>query len=146
MTTINNSTPTLYQFSAPANTVKCQEESVIAAEYTGGTEQNYISVMRAAGSPVKYMHVLTYDGSQWRSASDFDLCGRLYVSGTSGDALQPSGINFENPLDVGTAISLPNLTAGSFVPFWLKNEVPANTPNQSNNTSELAFRFLSPTP
>jgi hypothetical protein len=144
VSTINNSTPTIYQFAAPGNTFKTREESVISAEYTNGSETNYIAVMRAAGSPVRYMHVLNYDGNNWRNISDFDLCGRLYTAGQSGDMLAPSGINFENPLDVGTAISLPNLAPGSFVPFWLKNEVPSNTPNQTNNTSELAFRFLSP--
>jgi hypothetical protein len=139
-------TPTLYQFSAPGNTFKSVLEGIIAAEYTNGSENNYISVMRAAGSPIPYMHVVNYDGDQWRNVSDFDLCGRLYTAGTGGDQLAPTGVNFENPQSIDTAITLPNLAAGAFVPFWLQNNIPANTPNQTNNTSEIAVRVTSPTP
>lgn len=141
-----STTPTLYQFSAPGNTFKSVLEGTISAEYTNGTENNYIAVMRAAGSPVPYMHVLNYDGDQWRNVSDFDLCGRMYTAGAGGDTQAPSGVSFENPISIDTAIALPNLTAGSFVPFWLQNNIPANTPNQANNTSELAIRVTSPTP
>lgn len=139
-------TPTLYQFSSPGNTGLVNIEDIIAAEYTNGTENNYISVMRAAGSPIPFMHVVNYDGSQWRNVSDFDLCGRMYIAGTSGDQIAPTGINFENPVSIDTAITLPNLTAGSFVPFWLQNNIPANTPSQTNNTSEIVVRINSPTP
>lgn len=139
-------TATLYQFPSPGNTFKTKHESVISAEYTNGTENNYVEVMRASGSPVPYMHLLNYDGEQWRNVSDFDLCGRMYVAGTAGDMLAPEGVAFENPVSIDTAITLPNLTAGSFVPFWLQDTIPANTPSQTNNTSELVVRVTSPTP
>lgn len=136
--------PTLYQFAEPGNTGTVHVEDVFGVEYTGGTATNFISVMRAAGSPAPNMHVLHYNGTQWSSLSDFDLCGRMYIAGTGGDTQTPPGVNFENPLSIDTAITLPNLTAGSFVSFWLRNDIPANTPNRSNNTSELVFRVNSP--
>lgn len=139
-------TPTLYQFSNPGNTGTVHVEDVFAIEYTNGTENNYVSVARAAGSPVPFMHLLNYDGQQWRNVSDFDICGRMYTAGTGGDQIAPSGVAFENPVSIDTAITLPNLAAGAFVPFWLEHKVPANTPNQTNNTSELAVRVTSPTP
>lgn len=89
---------------------------------------------------------MTYTGSQWLSVADFDLCGGMYTAGQSAGPTAPVGVSFENPVSVETAITLPNLNAGSFVPFWLRNDVPANTPNQLNNTSELRFRVQSPTP
>lgn len=140
-------TPTLYQFANPGNTGFVHTEDVFGVEYTTGTANDYIVVMRAAGSPVPNMHLLHYNGQQWTSLSDFDLCGNMYVAGQSTPIQSaPTGVSFENPLSIDTAITLPNLTAGSFVPFWLKNQVPANTPNQTNNTSELVFRVTSPTP
>lgn len=138
-------TPTLYQFASPGNTGWVHTEDVFGVEYTSGTATNYISVMRAAGSPAPNMHVVHYSGSQWTSLPDFDLCGRMYIAGTGGDTQAPN-VTFENPLSIDTAITLPNLTAGSFVPFWLRNEIPPNTPNQTNNTSELVVRVTSPTP
>lgn len=138
--------PTMYQFANPGNTGFVHTEDVFGVEYTSGTATDYITVMRAPGSPIPNMHLLHYNSQQWTSLSDFDLCGRMYVAGTGGQEQTPTGINFENPLSIDTAITLPNLTAGSFVPFWLKHEVPANTPNQTNNTSELVFRVTSPTP
>jgi hypothetical protein len=143
VTTIDNTTPTLYTFTAAGNTYETPDESIISVEYTAGTETNYISVMRAAGSPVAYMHVVNWDGEQWRSVSDFDLCGNMYTAGTAGDQIAPS-VTFENPVSLETAITLPNLTAGSFVPFWAVREVPANCAGQTANSSELAFRVESP--
>lgn len=137
--------PVLYQFPEPGNTGFVHVEDVFGVEYTNGTATNYVSVMRAAGSPVANMHVLHYNGTQWSNLADFDLCGRMYIAGTGGQTIAPN-VTFENPISIDTAITLPNLTAGSFVPFWLQNIVPANTPNQSNNTSELVFRITSPTP
>jgi hypothetical protein len=139
-------TPTLYQFSAPGNTGTVHVEDVFGVEYTGATGNDSISVMRTAGSAVSNMHLIHYQGTQWLSLSTFDLCGRMYTAGQGGDTIVPPNINFENPLSIDTAITLPDLTAGSFVPFWLRNDIPANTPNQSNNTSELVFRVTSPTP
>jgi hypothetical protein len=137
-------TPTLYQFASPGNTGTVHVEDIFGVEYTGGSSTNYISVMRAPGSPIPNMHLTHYNGSQWMNVSDFDLCGRMYTAGQGGDTQTPPGISFENPLSIDTAITLPNLTAGSFVSFWLRNDIPANTPNQSNNTSELVFRVTSP--
>ena len=139
-------TPTLYQFADPTNTGTVHVEDIFGVEYTGGSPTNYISVMRVAGSPVQNMHLTHYDGTQWSSLSDFDLSGRMYVAGAGGDQIAPTNVTFENPVSFDTAISLPNLTAGSFVPIWLKNEVPANTPNKQQNTSELRVRVTSPTP
>jgi len=136
-------TPTLYQFAAPGNTGTVHVEDIFGIEYTSGTASNYIVAMRKAGSPIANMHLTHYNGSQWLNVSDFDLCGRMYIAGQGGDTLTPPGVNFENPLSIDTAITLPNLTAGSFVPFWLRNDIPANTPNRSNNTSELVFRVTS---
>lgn len=138
-------TPTLYQFAAPGNTGTVHVEDIFGVEYTGGSSANYISVMRAPGSPIANMHLTHYNGSQWVNVSDFDLCGRMYIAGTGGQTIAPA-VTFENPLSIDTAITLPNLTAGSFVSFWLRNDVPVNTPNQPNNTSELVFRVTSPTP
>ena len=145
VTSINNSTPTLYQFADPANTGTVHVEDIFTVEYTGGTSSNYIQVFRAAGSPVQGMHVTHYSGTQWTSLADFDLCGRMYTAGQGGDQIEPA-VRFENPVSFDTAITLPNLSAGSFVPIWLQNIVPANTPNQQNNTSELRVRVQSPTP
>ena len=139
-------TPTLYQFADPANTGTVHAEDIFGIEYTSGTSSNYIVAMRAPGSPVPNMHLTRYDGVQWVSLPDFDLCGRMYIAGTGGDQIPPSGVNFENPVSIETAITLPNLTAGSFVPFWLENRIPANTPAQTNNTSEIVVRVTSPTP
>ena len=139
-------TPTLYQFASPGNTGTVHVEDIFGVEYTSGTATDYITVMRAAGSPIANMHLTHYSGTQWTNVADFDLCGRMFIAGAGGDTQTPPGINFENPLSIDTAITLPNLTAGSFVPFWLRNDIPANTPNQSNNTSELVFRVTSPTP
>jgi len=139
-------TPTLYQFANPTNTGVVHIEDIFGVEYTSGTAANYISVMRVAGSPVQNMHLTHYDGQQWSSLSDFDLSGRMYVAGAGGDQIAPSTVTFENPVSFDTAISLPNLTAGSFVPIWLHNQVPANTPNKQLNTSELRVRVQSPTP
>ena len=144
--TINNSTPTIYQFAAPTNIVKLALEDVIACEYTTGTEANYIALIRKAGSPISYVHFVNYDGTQWRDVPDFDACGKLYTAGISGDTSAPTGVNFENPVSRETAIALPNLPPGGYVPFWLKREVPVNTSNQKKNTSELALEFRSPTP
>jgi hypothetical protein len=143
---ISNTAPTLYQFSDLANTGFVHVEDIFTVEYTGGTASNYIQVYRAAGSPVQGMHLVTYTGTQWLSVADFDLCGNMYVAGQSTGPTAPVGVTFENPTSFETAISLPTLTAGSFVPFWLRNDVPANTPNQTNNTSEIRFRVQSPTP
>lgn len=136
--------PTLYQFASPGNTGTVHVEDIFGIEYTTGTATNYIVAMRAAGSPINNMHLTHYNGTQWMNVSDFDLCGRMFVAGTGGDTLTPPGVNFENPLSIDTAITLPNLTAGSFVSFWLRNDIPANTPNQTSNTSELVFRVTSP--
>ena len=144
VTTINNSTPTLYQFIAAGNTVKVSLEDIISVGYFDGDENNYISVMRQPGSPIPNMHTVNWDGTQWRTVSDFDLCGNMYVAGTSGDTITPTGVTFEHPVSRDTGISLPNLTAGSFVPFWVMREVPANSPNYTNNTSELAFDYECP--
>ena len=70
----------------------------------------------------------------------------MYIAGQGGDQLAPTGVTFENPISFDTAITLPNLAAGQAVPFWLQNNIPANTSNQQNNTSELRFRVTSPTP
>jgi hypothetical protein len=70
----------------------------------------------------------------------------MSVAGTGGDTQNPPTVTFENPLSIDTAITLPDLTAGSFVPFWLQDLIPANTANQTNNTSELVVRVTSPTP
>jgi hypothetical protein len=142
VSTINNSTPTLYQFSAPGSTYKTPLEGIIAAEYTGGTATNYITVYRKAGSPVPFMHLVNYS-SQWNNVSDFDLCGNMFVAGTAGDTIKPA-VTFENPVNRDTAISLPNLANGAFVPIWFERKVPANSPNYNDNTSELALEFLSP--
>jgi hypothetical protein len=144
--TISNTAPTLYQFSDPANTGTVHVEDIFTVEYTTGTAANYVQVYRAAGSPIQNMHLVHYSGTQWTNLADFDLSGRMYTAGQGGDQLTPIGVTFENPVTVDTAITLPNLTAGSFVPFWLQNVVPANTSNQLNNTSELRFRVTSPTP
>lgn len=143
---ISNTAPTLYQFSDLANTGFVHVEDIFTVEYTGGTSSNYIQVFRAAGSPVQGMHLVTYTGAQWLSVADFDLCGNMYVAGQSTGPTAPVGVTFENPVSFETAISLPTLTAGSFVPFWLRNDVPANTSNQNNNSSEIRFRVQSPTP
>ncbi len=146
VTTISNSTPTIYQFAKPDNTVKLALEDIIGCEYTAGTETNYIALIRKAGSPVSYVHSINHDGTQWRDIPDFDMSGKLYSAGISGDTTAPTGLNFENPVSRETAIALPNLPPGAFVPFWLKREVPANTSNQKNNSSELALEYRSPTP
>lgn len=138
-------TPTLYQFADPANTGTVHVEDIFGVEYTTGTATDYISVMRVAGSPVQNMHLTHYNGQQWSSLPDFDLSGRMYIAGTGGDQIKPN-VTFENPVSFETGITLPNLTAGSFVPIWLENIVPANTPNQQNNTSELRVRVTSPDP
>lgn len=143
---ISNTSPTLYQFSDLANTGFVHVEDIFTVEYTGGTSSNYIQVFRQAGSPVQGMHLVTYTGAQWLSVADFDLCGNMYTAGQSTGPTAPVGVTFENPVSFETAISLPTLTAGSFVPFWLQNNVPANTANQNNNTSEIRFRVQSPTP
>lgn len=144
--TISNTSPTLYQFSDPANTGFVHVEDIFSIEYSGGSSTNNIQVFRAAGSPIQGMHLVTYTGSQWLSVADFDLCGGMYTAGQSSGPTAPIGVSFENPVSVETAITLPNLAAGAFVPFWLRNDVPANTSNQLNNTSELRFRVQSPTP
>lgn len=74
------------------------------------------------------------------------MSAKLYTAGTSGDTTAPIGVNFENPVSQETAIALPDLPPGAFVPVWFKREVPANSSNQKNNTSEIALRFRSPTP
>lgn len=145
VSTISNTTPTLYQFADPANTGRVHVEDIFTVEYTAGTAANHIQVYRAAGSPIANMHLVHYDGTQWTNVPDFDLCGRMYIAGQGGGTIAPA-VTFENPLSIETAITLPTLTAGSFVPFWLQNTIPANTPNQTNNTSELVFRVTSPTP
>ena len=137
-------TPTLYQFADPTNTGTVHVEDIFGVEYTSGTATNYISVMRVAGSPVQNMHLTHYNGVQWSSLADFDLSGRLYTAQQGGDQIAPTGVSFENPVSFETAITLPNLTAGSFVPIWLHNLVPANTPNKQENTSELRVRVTSP--
>jgi hypothetical protein len=146
VTTINNSTPTLYSFAQPANTVKLAHEDVIGAEYTTGTETNYIAMIRKAGSPVSYVHSINHDGTQWRDIPDFDMSAKLYTAGTAGDTTAPTGLNFENPVSRETAIALPDLAPGAHVPFWLRREVPANCAKQDNNSSELTLEFRSPTP
>lgn len=138
-------TPTLYQFADPTNTGTVHVEDIFGVEYTSGTATDYISVMRVAGSPVQNMHLIHYNGQQWSSLPDFDLSGRMYIAGTGGDQIKPN-VTFENPVSFETGITLPNLTAGSFVPIWLENVIPANTPNQQNNTSELRVRVTSPDP
>jgi hypothetical protein len=146
VTTISNTSPTLYQFAAPGNTGFVHVEDIFTVEYTGGSSSNQIQVFRAAGSPIQNMHLVHYNGSQWTNLSDFDTCGRMYIAGQGGDQIAPTGVTFENPMSFETAITLPNLAAGAAVPFWLQNNIPANTPNQQNNTSELRFRVQSPTP
>jgi hypothetical protein len=121
-------------------------EDIFTVEYTSGTSSNYVSVIRAAGSPVQNMHLVHYNGTQWTNLPDFDLCGSMYIAGQGGDQIAPTNVTFENPVSFDTGITLPNLTAGSFVPIWLENNIPANTPNQQNNTSELRVRVTSPTP
>lgn len=143
VSTINNSTPTLYQFAEPGNTGWVHVEDIFTVEYTGGSSSNKINVYRAAGSPINGMHLVHYIGNQWTSMSDFDLCGAMYTAGQSGNTLTPN-VTFENATNYETAISLPTLTAGSYVPFWMRRQVPANSPNWNNNTSEIAIRFLSP--
>jgi hypothetical protein len=138
-------TPTLQTFQDPANTGTVHVEDIFTIEYTGGTQTNYVTVMRQAGSPIQNMHLVHYNGQQWTNLSDFDISGRMYIAGQGGDQIAPN-VTFENPVSFDTAISLPNLTAGSFVPIWLENNIPANTPNQQNNTSELRVRVTSPTP
>lgn len=146
VTTISNTDPTLYQFAAPGNTGFVHVEDIFTIEYSGGSSSNQIKVFRAAGSPVHNMHLVHYSGSQWTNLSDFDLCGRMYIAGQGGDQITPTGVTFENPMSFDTAITLPNLAAGAAIPFWLQNNIPANTSNQQNNTSELRFRVQSPTP
>lgn len=146
VTTISNSTPTIYQFAQPANTVKLAHEDIIGCEYTTGTETNYIALIRKAGSPVSYVHSVNHDGTQWRDIPDFDMSGKLYSAGTSGDTTAPTGVTFENPVSRDTALALPNLAPGAFVPVWLKREVPANSSSQKKNTSEFTLEFRSPTP
>lgn len=144
VSTISSTTPTLYSFAEPGNTGTVHVEDIFTIEYTGGTSSNYVEVYRAAGSPIPYMHLVHYDGNQWLNVSDFDICGAMYIAGQGGDQISPTGVSFENPVSIDTAITLPNLAAGSFVPFWLENRIPANTPNQTNNTSELVVRVTSP--
>lgn len=146
VTTINNSTPTIYSFAQPGNTIKMAVEDIIACEYTTGTETNYISLIRKAGSPVKFVHSINHDGTQWRDIPDFDMSGRLYTAGVAGDTTAPTSVSFEHPVNRETAIALPDLAPGAFVPFWLKRVVPANCSSQKDNTSELTLEFRSPTP
>lgn len=142
--TIATDVPTLYTFADPFNTGTVHVEDIFTIEYTGGAATNKIEVYRAAGSPVQNMHLVHYQGTQWLSMADFDLSGSMYIAGSTGEQQTPVGVTFENPVSADTAITLPNLTAGSFVPFWLRNDIPANTPNQTNNTSEIRVRITSP--
>lgn len=146
VTAISNTAPTLYQFADPGNTGHVHVEDIFTIEYTGGNTANHIQVYRAAGSPIQGMHLVHYTGSQWLNMADFDICGRMYTADIGGDQIAPVGVTFENPLNEETAITLPNLAPGARVPFWLEHKVLANTPNFQDNTSELKFRFLSPTP
>jgi hypothetical protein len=145
VTTIDNVNPTLYQFSNPTNTYKTKVEDIISIEYTNGNASNYIQVFRKANNPVANMHVINYDGEQWRNVSDFDLSGKLHIAGTGGDKIAPAGVTFENPTSRDTAIALPNLTFGSFVPFWLRQDVPANASEFDKNTFELTIEYDSTT-
>ena len=144
--TINSTAPTLYQFAEPGNTGFVHVEDIFTIEYSAGTTANHIQVYRAAGSPVANMHLVHYTGTQWLNMADFDICGRMYTADIGGDQIAPVGVTFENPLNEETAITLPNLAPGARVPFWLENKILANTPNIQDNTSELKFRVLSPTP
>jgi len=144
VSTISSTDPTLYSFSDPANTGRVHVEDIFTIEYTAGTDVNEVAVYRAAGSPIAGMHEVHYKGGQWSNLADFDICGGMFVNGPGGDQTAPTGVSFENPLSFETAISLPTLTAGSFVPIWLQNNIPANTPNQQSNTSEYRVRFASP--
>lgn len=56
----------------------------------------------------------------------------------------PTGINFDanNPIDLSTALSLVDLSAGDYKGFWMKRTVPAGvTAAQTANTFRIGFQI-----
>jgi hypothetical protein len=135
-----------YHFENLSNTYRMKVDDVIAFEYKSGTSNDCIAVNRVGTDPVAYSHQYNYDGQQWRNVSDFDLCMDVSIPSSSGgiDTQAPTGVTFTNPTTVDNAISLPDLSPGSFVGIWGQLTVPTRSAYYSKGKSEISIVYNSP--
>lgn len=143
--TINASTPTLYTFTASSPRALAVNEG-ITIEYGGGSSSNYITVSRDIADPYVGGGERYHDGTSWHGNSAVDLCGTMLKAGLIGDRTAPTGVTFSNPIDLASAISLPNLAPGAYTGIWIKRVVPVNCSAKVGDNFQLAVQFDSPTP
>ena len=142
---INATTPTLYTFNATSPRALQVNEGV-TIEYSEGSSSNYITVSRDIADPYPGGGERYHDGSTWHGNTAVDLCGIMQKAGQIGDKTPPPGVTFSNPIDLASAIPLPNLTPGDYVGLWIKRDVPVNCSAKADDDFQLAVTFDSPTP
>lgn len=142
---ISATTPTLYTFNATSPRALQVNEGV-TIEYNQGTATNYITVSRDIADPYPGGGERYHDGTTWHGNTLVDLCGTMQKVGQIGDKTAPPGVTFSNPIDIASAIPLPNLAPGDFVGIWEKRVVPVNCASKTDDNFQVAVQFDSPTP
>ena len=145
VSTINATTPTLYTFSATSPR-GLQVNEGVTIEYNQGTSSDYITISRDIADPYPGGGERYHDGTSWHGNTAVDLCGTMQKAGQIGDRTAPAGVTFSNPIDLASAIALPNLAPGAFVGLWIKRDVPVNCSAKTDDNFQLAVTFDSPTP
>lgn len=149
VSTIRTTAPTTiadaYTFTASSPRALALNDA-ITYEYANGTSTNYISVFRNTTDVFAGAFEVYHDGTSWHTNSTYDTSGEFYKSGVVADRQVPTGVTFSNPIDLSSAISLPNLAPGAYIGCWFKRDVPVNCSAKTGDNFQIAVQFDSPNP
>jgi hypothetical protein len=138
-------TATKYTFTATTTRALALNDA-ITYEYSNGTSSNYISVFRNTADPVAGSYEIYHDGTSWHNNTTYDTCGEVWKAGVQADRVAPTGVTFVNPIDLASAISLPNLAPSAYIGCWFKRVVPVNCSAKVGDNFQVSVQFESPTP